>query len=169
VVRVDICDYVPLQDHTLTYAESEAGRLLRGAGIELEWVECGKAARLGKDDTLTVRVIRRAREPFGKEVLGFALPSPRGGMATVFYDHAEALRQRRTLVYQVLGRAMAHEIAHLLLGPGSHSMGGAMRALHAVEEFGAEGNNQWFFTATEGALMRQYVLRRSAGGVCPGC
>src|SRR4029450_9518639 len=61
----------------------------------------------------------------------------------------------------LLGRAMAHELGHLLLGHPNHSRSGLMRALWARDEVRGVRPADWIFSAAEAAQMRQGLLNRS--------
>jgi len=162
VLHVRVYDYAKLAPDTLKYTEAEADRVLQWAGIQVKWNNCGMIGGCGDPNDLVIRVVGRGTSGwFARSVLGFALPSPHGGAATLFYRHAVVAQSHGSFVYLILGRAMAHEIAHLLLGPASHSPVGVMRPGHAIDEFAGAGTSQWFFTAVEASHMRDDVLRRS--------
>ena len=57
-----------------------------------------------------------------------------GGSAALFYDRALALRKPGVALSQILGRAMAHEIVHLLLGTTSHTGLGLMKGEWTAED-----------------------------------
>jgi hypothetical protein len=61
----------------------------------------------------------------------------------------------------LLGRAIAHEIGHLLLGSGGHPRMGLMRALWSQEELRGLRPAHWGFSPREAARMRQKLLVKS--------
>jgi hypothetical protein len=62
-------------------------------------------------------------------------------------------------VATLLGRAIAHEIGHLLLGSAEHPRLGLMRALWSHDELRGRKPAHWGFSAREAAQMRQTRLR----------
>ena len=66
-----------------------------------------------------------------------------------------------TSISTLLGRAIAHEIGHLLLGSAEHPRLGLMRALWSHDELRGLKPAHWGFSAREAAQMRQTPARRS--------
>lgn len=161
VLHVRIYNCAKLPSAELRFAEAEAERILRQAGIQPVWANCGATGDCGCAGDVSIRVVSRTRGAFGQTVLGFAQPANHGGVATLFYPHAVSIQSYNCFLYQILGRTMAHEIAHLLLGP-YHSGVGVMRHDHGIEEWGSSGSAQWFFTPAESSRMRCDVARRMA-------
>ena len=62
--------------------------------------------------------------------------------------------QAFTAVPTLLGRAIAHEIGHLLLGSAEHPRSGLMRALWSRDELRGLKPAHWGFSAREAAQMR---------------
>jgi hypothetical protein len=62
----------------------------------------------------------------------------------------------------LFGYAAAHEIGHLLLGAGSHSGRGVMRAIWEHSDFEAMRRNWLVFQAAEGERMRREANHRLA-------
>jgi hypothetical protein len=67
-------------------------------------------------------------------------------------------------VHLLLGRAMVHEVGHLLLGTSRHAAHGLMRAVWSREDLRDGGERQWFFTRADAARMRAALHRRSLSG-----
>ena len=59
----------------------------------------------------------------------------------------------------VLGRAIAHELGHLLIGTPRHSSRGLMRALWSQEELRGDRAADWRFSADESALMKRTLAK----------
>jgi hypothetical protein len=94
--------------------------------------------------------------------------SGRGVLATVFLDLVEPVARRNGAdVNEVLGRAIAHEIGHLLLGTSSHSAAGLMRAIWTDRELGRNDPRDWLFGTGEGALLRAARLRAASQASTP--
>ena len=61
----------------------------------------------------------------------------------------------------LLGRSIAHEIGHLLLGRPQHSRSGLMRAMWSQEEIRGIRPAGWRFSSAEAAQMRQGLAARA--------
>jgi hypothetical protein len=126
-------------------AEGEAGRIIGDAGLETVWLDCPtssprttlaqdggqqECSGLAAGTTVNLRVLNRSdynSATFNREVFGYA-DGP--ALASVLYDRVAALAGADGDMNEaavILGDAMAHEIGHLLLGPGAHSSTGIMR------------------------------------------
>ena len=126
---------------------SATDALLAG-GIDLQWKNCDVAdscAMVPARGELVIRLVRSPNQivapttpkPRGEDrfrprmtplVLGQALIDTRersGVLATVFVDHVELIAAlSETDAALLLGRAIAHELGHLLLGTNAHSVRG---------------------------------------------
>ncbi len=123
--------------------ESVAAELLTAAGIHVRWRNCrtvqGPAA-IASDACdgilnareLIVRVVRAPRiSSDNPDALGYSDVDVRarmGTLATVFADRVHALAAERYFDEEILlGRAIAHEMGHLLLGVVTNPKTGLMR------------------------------------------
>ena len=70
-------------------------------------------------------------------------------------------QQASTAISTLLGRAVAHEIGHLLLGSAEHPRLGLMRALWSRDELRGLKPAHWGFSAREAAQMRQTLKELS--------
>ena len=61
----------------------------------------------------------------------------------------------------LLGRSLAHEVGHLLLGQTRHSRSGLMRAVWSQDELRGIRPANWGFSRAEAAQMRQGLATRS--------
>jgi hypothetical protein len=117
----------------LDTAAAEAARVLRGIPIRLIWINCAAQAHpvrcesLETPTDLTIRLLSKAPPEASPNALGMAMWSAPGGSAALFYDRALSIRRPGIFLPHILGRALAHEVVHLLLGFGSHSDLGLMR------------------------------------------
>jgi hypothetical protein len=78
----------------------------------------------------------------------------RGTLATVFVDRIRmaALRTRLDPA-RLLGRAMAHEIGHLLLGTTGHSRAGLMRARWSDLDLRRDAAADWLMSPEDVARL----------------
>jgi hypothetical protein len=147
----------------------EAELMLRETGLRLVFRHCGRAvadapadacdSALGRSEVV-VRLINAPafNASLHADAFGVAYVvkgAERGWLATVFPDRiAIAAARVGTDAGTLLGRVMAHEIGHLLLGVGYHGEAGVMRAVWADNRL-AGNNNQWHFSIGEAARMQR--------------
>jgi hypothetical protein len=85
-----------------------------------------------------------------------------GALATVDAELVlKIARGSRVDFAMLLGRAIAHEIGHLLLGHSRHSRDGLMRALWSQDEMRGIRPANWQFSAAEAAEMRHGLAARA--------
>ena len=128
IVYVLIMDRAEVPADTLNRAQDEATRVFQLSGIALVWVD----AETCQAGCLTVRIVTqpvsaKSRNP---HMLGVA-PSTqeaRGINLWIFYPRIRAYSAELGMhASQLLGHVMAHEMGHLLLPYGAHSLAGVMR------------------------------------------
>jgi len=177
-VSIRTYNYATVAGDQMSEARSEAAHIFNGAGISLEWIECrvpgsgaGAACTepllVGRD--LMLRLVDRAPVPGERVVaLGESMldREQRGGvLMTIDLFPVRAVAEKTaTAVSTLLGRAIAHEIGHLLLGSAEHPRLGLMRALWSHEELRGLKPAHWGFSSREGAQMRETLrqLTRTA-------
>jgi len=156
--------------------------MMADAGITVDWRDCSRGGDAhpcrtvrGAHD-LVVRImpayVPRAGEPArehdveGDLQLGFAAVDPDGQrnvMATLYYDRVLRVARRAGLdVSGLLGRAMAHEIGHLLLRVPGHNHSGLMRAVWTDAELAQNRRDDWTFTDAERLRLQLQVAARQA-------
>lgn len=140
IVRVYVYNHVTLRRRLLSKAMEQAGHIFRRARVRLEWSQClpsnpgdqSGCRRPCAQTDLTLRIITRPKQDGGKflqeESLGFTpADGGPGCYATIFYDRVEKVSgQVGVARHVILGHAIAHEIAHVLL-PSGHSGHGLMK------------------------------------------
>jgi hypothetical protein len=126
----------------LADAQVFAARSYRAAGIELNWADCStphndtaqlRACQTGNDGRAPVIRLIRENSAAGVTRSGnppdYALGVALGSLAYIFYPKVKELAGHcPEQEFMILGRAMAHELGHLLLGENSHSAQGLMKA-----------------------------------------
>jgi hypothetical protein len=171
-------DYANVSSDQLATARAEAEQIFRGARIAVQWIDCRVPGRLegaacteplspGRD--LMLRIVDKTPgNVAGAErvvALGESMVDreERGGvLMTVDLFPVRAIAQSAsTGVPVLLGRAIAHEIGHLLLGSAEHPRLGLMRALWSHEELRGLKPANWGFSSREAAQMRQTLRGRS--------
>jgi hypothetical protein len=84
-----------------------------------------------------------------------------GVLATVFPERVQAVARAAAVdVRTLLGRVIAHEIGHLLLGTGAHAERGLMRAHWSRAMLQHSSADDWRFTPPEVASMQTGLLAR---------
>ena len=166
---------VPLP--VLHHAEAAVGELLREAGLDSRWRNCKTSigpsavstdlcADVINESEVIVRVVRTPRAITDVEVLGYSHVDPyrrQGTLATVFADRVRVLAAAlRIDEGTLLGRAITHEVGHLLLGTLDHSETGLMRG--AWHWSGHRGSD-WLFSSAEATRMRAGLEARPVSPV----
>ena len=173
---------VRLYDTTDTSADERqqatdvASEILASAGILLEWRDCGarhadnSQCDLPVDATQIIVRVVRLRASFGspKRVsLGNSLVDTgahAGSLATIYLDRVAWLASGSGVGRStVAGRAIAHEIGHLLLGSTYHGTEGLMRPTWSGDELARDRSADWRFSQLESARLSEAVcVRRTA-------
>jgi hypothetical protein len=149
----------------LRQAQREAAYVFRAMGIKIQWAGCAEvgAADPSQRPNLIVR-LRQAGHiakvgPVSLEAMGRAFidDTGYGFMVDTYYGAIRDLTLLWPLAAgdQMLGYVMAHELGHLLLGPG-HRPRGIMRATWGREELEAIQHRHLKFDDDE----RAAILRR---------
>jgi hypothetical protein len=141
----------------MTRGRDIAGAILQGAGVQAVWRDCSAACveTIGPREAI-VRIVT-APEGVMPESLGYALidlQQGSGTLATVYADRIDAVASRTGVdAGTLLGRAVAHEIGHLLLGTAGHSACGLMRALWSDLELQRDLAADWTFDPADVARI----------------
>jgi hypothetical protein len=147
-------------------AVSVATTLLRDAGVHVTWTFCRSGGHSEatcdspmQSTDLAVRMVRCVNDSDSRVcALGYALIDRQqrtGALATVYVDRVSVVAQESRMDPSVLlGRTIAHEIGHLLMGTNRHSGKGLMRALWSRQDLRRRGPDEWRFTALDMAAIR---------------
>jgi hypothetical protein len=149
---------------TSRQALDDARQALQAASIDVVWRMCPASrscdAPMGPGE-LAIRIVR-APVPLHQTAtlsLGDALIDARTGagvLATVYIDRIARLAANAGVDCRaLLGRAIAHELGHLLLATTTHGPVGLMRAYWSQEEVRRGQPRDWTFAPTELATMRR--------------
>lgn len=170
-ITVLVYDYATVQADTLLKAEQETSRIFRHSGVEVTWQPCripGSSVPLECPDpspmTPALRFVPRF-QLVGDRVHAEAMGYSTGDFATVSVEFAQRLEESGYAQFpQILGHIMAHEVGHLLLPGGKHSLGGIMRAKWGFNEWRLLCQGELNFSPEQTRLMRAELLRRFAVG-----
>ena len=135
------------------------------AGLKVQWRDCSRGGAAhpcrSRRETgdLVVRVMP-GQGPSDAE-LGFAPIDPAGRatvIATVYYGVVLRVARRTGLgADELLGRAIAHEIGHLLLRARGHAPSGLMRPLWTDEELIQNHPDDWTFSDSDRRQVQAIV------------
>jgi hypothetical protein len=171
-----VYNYAHLDAVSLARSEKVAAEAFENLGVKLVWVDCpvpktpsrqysACLSDMGPTD-LVLRILPRhmaiklaARD----EPLGSAQTCPESEPAcelSVFYHRVDALAVEGYRADRLLGYVIAHEVAHVLLGPG-HSEDGIMRGQWTRNDLQRiSWGQQLNFTSDQSKQLRYAVLRR---------
>jgi hypothetical protein len=105
---------------------------------------------------VSVRIVRAAMPANTSAALGDAFIDTRQGdavLATIYYNRAG------TDPSMLLGRALAHELGHLLMASNRHAPSGLMRPHWTRDEVRRDRAADWAFDAADVAVIRQRAMR----------
>jgi hypothetical protein len=169
---VRIYDSVGVSPAELDRARASAGAILASVGIEPIWRPCHVSACTGpvKPHEIAIRVVRSGPES-AKHSLGFSLidvPRHAGSLGTIYEDRVRDLAAQAGVDDgELFGRAMAHEIGHMLIGAPTHSRFGLMRAVWATGELRRGLPSDWLFSKQEGPELRRRLAARTVAPALP--
>lgn len=167
VVRVYDAYGVP--EDQLAAARTVVERTLNDAGVAVTWAQCPCDARVGAAELVMRLAASSPASSSGS--LGFSyvdVDRKAGTMATVFADRIRTLAGAAgASEAELLGRAMAHEVGHLLLGTRDHNREGLMRGEWTTIELARNRPWEWALSRRDGAKMRQAIVRRMREPVRP--
>jgi hypothetical protein len=163
-LAVRVYDNANAPKGALRAALDMAAQTLRPADVDVTWISCSASSGgrctvpLGRGE-LMVRLVRSAKgAPDDDESLGTALVDPATGtgvLATVYVDRVERLAHESDGDFgTLLGRAMAHEIGHLLIGRSAHARHGLMRPRWTRAEVTRNAPADWGFDAADVRAIR---------------
>jgi hypothetical protein len=174
-VAVRTFNYADVPHGELAAAKSEAAHIFHNAGISIEWIDCwvpgANGGALCTEPLITgrdlmLRLVDR-RPAVGDRIVALGESmldgEQRGGvlMTVDMFPVRSVAAGASTPVSTLLGRAVAHEIGHLLLGSRKHPRLGLMRALWTHDELRGLKPAHWGFTPREVARMRQGLRGKS--------
>jgi hypothetical protein len=164
VVRVYDSAGVPPAD--VERARASVGAILASVGIDPIWRPCHASTCTGpvKPHEVVLRLVRStrgsARESLGSSLIDVSQHA--GSLGTIYADRVRALAAQAGVDEgELLGRAIAHEIGHMLIGTSEHSRVGLMRAVWVTNELRRGQPSDWVFSGREGAELRQRLEART--------
>jgi hypothetical protein len=180
VVHVRLYDTGAATPAMRSVAIRTASAILAEAGVVIAWQDCthdGRRPDCQKSrhaNNLIVRLMpafvggatargsalaSRSHTDTADVQLGLAIIDPdtrTGEMATLFFEQVITVAERAGVdPGELLGRALAHEVGHLLLGVTGHSASGLMRAVWTDVELAQNRPADWLFASSDERRLRR--------------
>jgi hypothetical protein len=179
-VIVRVINHFGVPQHQVNTARKTAQAIFRQSDVEAEWRECPvgrkqwlpttECADLLEPTEVAVRIIATplSSKDQKEDVLGFSYVSKVGNTSVLATVFADAVAKVATRDYvepgTLLGRALAHEVGHLLLGTTDHPDSGLMRANWTAAQL---QRLDWSFSRTERQQLRQAIVARLKSAAPP--
>jgi len=161
-VEVSFYDTVQVPAATTDTALAVVTRTFAQSGIDVGWKDCDSGdACTGHVARAIVRLGRSSAvmKQASPAVLGDAIidrGTGSGVFATIYVDRVERMSERaETDVALLLGRAIAHELGHLLLGTNAHSPSGLMRAHWTETDVRRNLLSDWILSKKDAEAIRR--------------
>jgi hypothetical protein len=175
-----VYNYARIDPVSLALSEKMASAIFENVGVEIAWVDCSVSrptstslsrpspacqSDMGSTD-LVLRILPRnmaIKLAARNDPLGFAqicMESEPACELNVFYHRVDELAVNGYRTDRILGYVIAHEVTHVLLGPG-HSEEGVMRGQWTRDDLQRISWGQLLdFTSDQSKQLRYAVLRR---------
>jgi hypothetical protein len=164
----------------LAAALRHAETIFKRASLTISWIDCRTTGRDALDILPTCRTDLRPYEVMLRIMSGGAPMVDRGTslgyslvnrddadtawLSSVFADRVVTLAGQAGIhPALLLGRAIAHEIGHLLIGSTEHARLGLMRAFWSHAELTHGSGSEWVFLEKEATVMRSSLSTRVTG------
>ena len=167
-VTIRVYDSAGVSAGDRTAALKAAGSILSRADLDPIWIVC-TAIRDGRaqpgcdlapaSHELVVRLTHSAptAEDGNRRAFGSSLIDPTtstGTLSTVYVDRVDWLASTgKANRADVLGRAIAHELGHQLLGSNDHAARGLMRETWTADELTRNRSEDWQFSNAQRAAL----------------
>jgi hypothetical protein len=172
-LTIRVYDMAHVDPRERAEAIQQASEILAEAGVTADWRDCGRRAdgepagcelHRGRAD-LVIRVMHGGldSDTENAHALGFSVVEANtgaGALATVFANRVEPVARRTGADRAtLLGRTIAHEVGHLLLGTNEHSDDGLMREMWTGAELARNRREDWVFAPEDRQRLRA-ILRQ---------
>jgi hypothetical protein len=177
-IAVEVYNYSAVSADRLARAEEETARIFERIGVATTWLDCKLTSQEAARNTpcalpsaptrFTLRLLSNSMADslgVGGDIFGSALlPDNRGFgvMANVYADRIRELAGGREFEL-ILGRVIAHELGHLLLGTNAHSAAGIMDARWRDQDLRRSRQAAMTFLPVEARRIRAHLLERMNG------
>jgi hypothetical protein len=162
-VSIRVYDYASLGRTERDAALDAARAIVAETGVNSDWHDCD--SRMSCDADARGLVVRIIREPGaaavpadGRRALGYSVidsTTSSGKLATIFINRVEfSARGAGADVSTLLGRAIAHEVGHLLLRSDEHGEAGLLRSVWTDRELSRNHPEDWRFAAPDRSKIK---------------
>jgi len=176
-LSVQTYNYSGVSAEELAAARRYAEAIFRRANITISWRDCRTSGRdavdvlpncrtdLGSDEVM-LRIMTSSTPGLDRATsLGFSLVNRENAhsawLSSVFANRVAALASQAGIdPTLLLGRAIAHELGHLLIGSTDHARAGLMRAFWSHAELTQGSGSEWVFLEKEARAMRTSLSTR---------
>ena len=173
-LQIRVYDNAGLTADHRSQAIAAANSILSAASIDVEWHDCVAGAE--PEDSrcavpvdpheLVIRLVSidepedtRLKRPLGNSLIDKRTNT--GTLGTVFSSRVDWLAMKAGIAPSLLmGRAIAHELGHLLFGDLRHSREGLMRAVWTATEVRRGRRRDWVYSASDQRQIRVLALKR---------
>lgn len=158
-----------------------AGSIISRASVEVIWRTCtGSSALRPPSDSrldpcssplaageLALRIVasgdsiddKRQLRPLGEALVGTKARA--GVLATIYADRVDWMAAKTGVdPHELFGRAIAHELGHLLMATGAHGTKGLMRPVWSHYDLRRQQTRDWNFLPGELAAIRDRIRGR---------
>lgn len=173
-------NYSGVSADELAAARRHVEAIFRSANITISWNDCRTSGRDADDvlpncrtdlrpDEVMLRIMTSTDPGLDRATsLGFSLVNRENAhsawLSSVFTNRVAALAGQAGIdPARLLGRAIAHEIGHLLIGSTEHARAGLMRAFWSHAELTHGSGSEWLFLEKEASAMRSSLATRVTG------
>ena len=162
-MSISVCNLGGVPDKVVARAQDVVAAIFSPLRIEIGWAACEES---GPGVNITLRLRREG--PLGAErtdsldVMGMAFTAPgvAGNRADAYYGAIEGFAQRHQAdPAEALGYVVAHELGHLLLGPG-HAPGSIMCASWNDKTLEAARQRWLTFNQSQREVIRRELRAR---------
>ena len=164
-LTVSIFNDANVPPSVLAEAESRASFVLRRAGLDVSWMDCGApGSRPSNSDCnaivfpqhLSLRLVSThggsTQDTFGQ---AYQNAAGEGAYVVVYFGVLAASKPATAMrPGDLLGLVIAHELGHLLLGLQSHSASGLMSPVWQADEISQASRGRLFFTSAQQEQIR---------------
>lgn len=170
-MNVALCNLGGLRESTVANAKAETELVFRSAGTRVVWMDCREFPPSGAQARAPGFVVRLRTDfspppagPMSLDTMGRAF-IPEGGagyLADVYFQTVQAVAAQHMIDAGVLlGFVIAHELGHLLLGPG-HVQNGLMQGAWNGRQTQALRQRWLKFNKAAGDQIRSELRARAA-------
>lgn len=173
LVIIRIYDMSSTRHEDAQAASHVASRILHQAGLDSAWVVCPFNHPTANSDAcgltptpreVVIRLVSSATLSGGGALGDAFVDTATGGgtLATVYRDRVAHLAEEAGIdTGTLLGRTMAHEVGHLLLGTNAHAPTGLMRATWTSDLLRRRIGADWQFSRDERAALARNLIGRT--------